>query len=383
MVKRLLILIVFCIGLVRGVFAGASDTVRVQVDACDSVVWFGIALYHDTVAEHFEMGEEDTTLYILHLTIHNSIHVDLYDAACLSYSWHDTVFTETGDYSYIYTAANGCDSVETLHLNIITPPEMYAISGDTVVCRNQYVVFSYPNDDLEHYSYSWDMFPSGSAGINVPSIEWFTGNSDPGFVTVGMTVVDLQHQCSYDTVLIVRVCDEISPEPVQVLRKSNSNMLICSESQDQEVHYRWGLTDKNSMEEMSYDWDYNYFQYDMPIDTTLYRYWVEVYTVHGDVICHNRSFFETSVITDIDLYDLFHVIAHLQNDRLLVNIDNPGQSQVKGILYDMSGRSLAQWDFGTEQNVHRQVSFSYPSGMYILSFMAGNQCYTTKIVCQK
>ena len=38
--------------------------------------------------------------------------------ACDSYEWSGTTYTETGDYTQTFIAANGCDSVVTLHLTI-------------------------------------------------------------------------------------------------------------------------------------------------------------------------------------------------------------------------------------------------------------------------
>lgn len=385
MIKKLLIFLLFSLGLVGGAFAGTSDTVRMRIVECDSLVWFGTTLYHDTMAEHWEVEEEDSLLYMLDLTINSSVRLDFYDttAACSPYEWHDSIFVETGDYSFVYQSANGCDSVETLHLIVLPSPEMHAISGDTLVCRNQYIVFSYPNDDLEHYEYFWFMSPDIPMGTNAPSIEWFTGDSDPGFVTFKMRVTDLEYQCSYDTLLMVRVCDKYAPERVSIRRKSTSNILVCDGSQGPDLHFRWGRTDKNTGEETACNWDHEYYQYDMPIDTALYEYWVEVYTVHGDAICYNRSYYDAVVGTETEQKDSFKAIAHLQGDQLWVNIDNPGKIRSKALLYDMSGRLLAEWDFGTEPYVRRQMSFSYPSGTYILSIQAGDQCHTTKIAHQR
>ena len=38
--------------------------------------------------------------------------------ACDSYIWNGDTYTESGEYTYTTTAANGCDSIVTLHLTI-------------------------------------------------------------------------------------------------------------------------------------------------------------------------------------------------------------------------------------------------------------------------
>ncbi|MBQ1606164.1 MAG: T9SS type A sorting domain-containing protein, partial [Bacteroidales bacterium] len=36
------------------------------------------------------------------------------------YIWNGTEYTETGDYTQNFTSTNGCDSIVTLHLNILS-----------------------------------------------------------------------------------------------------------------------------------------------------------------------------------------------------------------------------------------------------------------------
>ncbi len=40
---------------------------------------------------------------------------------CNSYPWNDSVYTQSGIYTQTFTAANGCDSVVTLHLTVNHP----------------------------------------------------------------------------------------------------------------------------------------------------------------------------------------------------------------------------------------------------------------------
>ena len=54
----------------------------------------------------------------LHLTINQPVAVEETAVACGSYTWNGQTYTASGDYTFTTTAANGCDSVVTLHLTI-------------------------------------------------------------------------------------------------------------------------------------------------------------------------------------------------------------------------------------------------------------------------
>ncbi|MBQ5458614.1 MAG: T9SS type A sorting domain-containing protein, partial [Bacteroidales bacterium] len=60
------------------------------------------------------------SIVTLHLTINNSVHYSFTETATSPYTWNGTEYTETGDYTQNFTAANGCDSIVTLHLNILS-----------------------------------------------------------------------------------------------------------------------------------------------------------------------------------------------------------------------------------------------------------------------
>ena len=98
---------------------------------------------HDTIClgEVYEFGEYlcDTTgtytsiiggvTTFLYLTVlpqsTDTIIIEVND----SYTWHDEVYTESGEYKYVTVAANGCDSIEVLYLTII-PSDNPDITGE-------------------------------------------------------------------------------------------------------------------------------------------------------------------------------------------------------------------------------------------------------------
>ena len=65
--------------------------------------------------EHAQALSEDITLNFSHCQpLAGQVEV----SACGSYEWNNETYTESGDYQQVFTAANGCDSVVTLHLTI-------------------------------------------------------------------------------------------------------------------------------------------------------------------------------------------------------------------------------------------------------------------------
>ena len=68
----------------------------------------------------------------LQLKVNESVAEHVEASACGSYTWNGVTYYESGDYPQTFTAANGCDSVVTLHLTIIPIPEL-THTPDTVI----------------------------------------------------------------------------------------------------------------------------------------------------------------------------------------------------------------------------------------------------------
>lgn len=59
--------------------------------------------------------------------------------ACGSYTWNGVTYYESGEYTQTFTAANGCDSVVTLQLTLVNPPEVTITATDDTVCEGERV----------------------------------------------------------------------------------------------------------------------------------------------------------------------------------------------------------------------------------------------------
>jgi len=79
----------------------------------------------------------------LHLTIHESVTIDVYltiNESDLPYTYGDTTFepgtVQSGDYYFNFTTAEGCDSIIVLHLTVETGVPNYVLASDMKVYPN-------------------------------------------------------------------------------------------------------------------------------------------------------------------------------------------------------------------------------------------------------
>lgn len=104
--------------------------------ACDSYTW------NDTT--YTESGDYTVTLQTiqgrdsivtLHLTINQSATAEETVTTCGSYTWNGETYTQSGDYVFNTTTISGCDSVVTLHLTIL--PEALVENEELVLCPSE------------------------------------------------------------------------------------------------------------------------------------------------------------------------------------------------------------------------------------------------------
>ena len=101
----------------------------------------------------------------LHLTINVPSYMEISDTACSSYSWNDSIYTESGDYVQSFTSSNGCDSVVTLHLTVIminteveyvTTPELDVVTLSVVQENAEYQwIDCTTNEPIEGETQHW------------------------------------------------------------------------------------------------------------------------------------------------------------------------------------------------------------------------------------
>ena len=89
---------------------------------------------------------------VLHLTINRSEREEYWETACDSYEWNGLVYTESGDYTYNTTTADGCERIEVLHLTIL--PEATTESEELALCPSELPYEWYGQSLTEEGTYS-------------------------------------------------------------------------------------------------------------------------------------------------------------------------------------------------------------------------------------
>ena len=126
-IKRTTLLLLLLLAVAGGQVGYAqSDSSIVTSDttvfACDSFVWHD-STYTQT-GEYTYMSEDSTMIVTLHLTVNHPDYSSTTIDTCESYTWTDgngQTYTTSGDYTYSHEDANGCAQVDTLHLTIKEP----------------------------------------------------------------------------------------------------------------------------------------------------------------------------------------------------------------------------------------------------------------------
>jgi hypothetical protein len=110
-----------------------AETVEEVVEACDSYEWHG-----ETYTKSGEYTyTENCRTEVLKLTINQTVYEEVTVTECYAYDWNGVTYTESGNYTYTTVAANGCDSIVTLHLTITaeTPEENPALGEAEAVAK--------------------------------------------------------------------------------------------------------------------------------------------------------------------------------------------------------------------------------------------------------
>ena len=95
------------------------------VDACDEYLWSNGVTYYESTNDAYDTLTVDggcDLILTLNLTIYHSTHNNYTQTAMNTYTWHDSLYFETGDFPYHYTDVHGCASADTLHLTITPAP---------------------------------------------------------------------------------------------------------------------------------------------------------------------------------------------------------------------------------------------------------------------
>ncbi|MBR5983374.1 MAG: leucine-rich repeat domain-containing protein, partial [Bacteroidales bacterium] len=84
-----------------------------------------------------------------------TIYNEFSATACESYTWNDSIFNESGDYTQTFTATNSADSIVTLHLTIYPLPQPeITVDGILDACNPETASVTLSTEEFDSYIWS-------------------------------------------------------------------------------------------------------------------------------------------------------------------------------------------------------------------------------------
>ena len=118
------------------------------------------------------------SLLVLELTVRDSVFGEFDYKACKQYTWNGHTYVESGNYYQTLTDMHGCDSLVTMHLEIVEPEVEIVTSGDDFCEFGELVLTAV--SDFEQYEWN-----TGETSPNISVTE-------PGLYTVTVSDGDCQ-----------------------------------------------------------------------------------------------------------------------------------------------------------------------------------------------
>ena len=99
---------------------GPATNTSFTQSACESFTWNDSTYYESgNYTQQLTNMIGCDSIVTLHLTILHGTHNAVTETACDTFGWHGVNYTQSGTYTYEYTNASGCASTDTLHLTIL------------------------------------------------------------------------------------------------------------------------------------------------------------------------------------------------------------------------------------------------------------------------
>lgn len=285
---------------------------------------------------------------------------------------------------YRLQVASVCDTLYTNSIAIkINPlPEIQYISGPKEVCYNQHEIYSI---DLLNDGYTYQWYINNNHGeintetLNTTYVEilWKDPNQkDAVVLLITNDITGCERSIIYD----IAICNETAPDRTTIVRKPNSDILVCQE--DRDIYYEWGYTDKISQQEYSIEnSNQRYVLLPHGFDDSNYDYWL---TLRYDASskCYSRSYYTEE--NDSLIIQTGNVVSvpSLIHKRIPIVIQNDNMENVITEIYTISGQLYGRHALGNTNYISTTLPFDLSSGMYIMRVQIGTYVETFKLIAQ-
>ena len=110
--------------------------VRDTVVACDSVEYEGRMYFASATVGDTIVGDSSDTIHTTVITVNHSSNITIaVTFQANQFTWGDSVYTESGTYSRYFVNQQGCDSIVTLQLTLISDTNTGIVTGEELSLR--------------------------------------------------------------------------------------------------------------------------------------------------------------------------------------------------------------------------------------------------------
>ena len=293
----------------------------------------------------------------------------------------DALFTES---NYRLKVMTKCDTLYTNNYLIrVNPlPEVQDIIGSDSVCYNQHEIYIVEKLN-QGFTYEW-LLEHGEGvltteAVNTTSIDvlWKIPNSTDSVI---LRVTNDITGCERDIKFGVSICNEQAPERTIIVRKPNSNILVCQE--DGQLVYLWGYTEKSSQREFIID-DSNrrYVLLPHTFDDLTYDYWLTLRHAESSR-CYSRSYYapENGAVITPSVASVS--VPSFVSGRIPIEIQNPDVAQINCSIFNLSGELVAQYNLGDAQYISTTLPVMLRSGIYVMHVSMGDYVKSIKLIAE-
>ena len=271
---------------------------------------------------------------------------------------------------------------DSIFIRVNPLPEVQVINGPDSVCYNQHEIYSIENLN-PGFTYEW-MIENGNGeltteALNVTSTDvlWKNPNTRDSII---LRITNNITGCEREIKFGVVVCNEQAPERTIIVRKPNSNILVCEE--DGELIYQWGYTEKSSSQEFPIeDSNRRYVLLPHTFDDVAYDYWLEL-RYEGNVKCYSRSYYSANNDKVIVPPVANVSVPSYVRERIPIVVQNPNEAQITFALYTLSGEPVGRYDLGNAPYLSTILPISVHSGMYVMHVTMGDYVKSIKLIAE-
>jgi hypothetical protein len=273
------------------------------------------------------------------------------------------------------TQSCGIDTSNVVSIIALALPDTTMVLGPVSVCRNQQELFYSLEQRSSKYSYEW-IVNKGEVLTNPFNYAVFiTWNNEVGLDTILVKQTNKLSGCFNYMKLPIQLESQMAPSKTQIIRKSNTNILVCKDTASG-INYQWGFVERaTSTYTDLFHSNLRYVQLPHTFDSSLYLYFVKTWFSN----CVTTTFMNGSDLSIGFDENTFNEIEIYPNPTTnFVHINNINFDNVKIECYNLIGEQISVNIIKADKKVIFDENI--PPGIYILKVYINNEVYNAKVV---